>query len=142
MKKSKFVNEFREFISRGNVLDMAIGIIIGIAFGKIVSSLVNDIIMPPLGKLLGNIDFTHLYVTLNGLKYQSLEAAKEAGAPVLAYGNFIQTVVDFIIIALIVFLMVKGMNKIKKKQQAEAAPSAAPPRTDELLEEIRDILKK
>jgi len=115
------LKEFKEFAMRGNVVDMAIGIIIGGAFGKIVSSLVGDVIMPPIGRLLGNIDFTNLFFALNGQAYDSLKAAKDAGAPTVNYGLFINTVIDFVIVAFVIFLLVKQMNRLKKE-----APAAAP----------------
>jgi len=112
--------EFKEFAMRGNVLDMAIGIVIGAAFGKIVSSFVADIIMPPLGMLLGKMDFSQLFVPLNGQHYDTLAAAKEAGAATLNYGIFFNTVLDFLIVAFAIFLLVKAVNTAKRKQ--EAAP--------------------
>ena len=142
-----FIKEFKEFAMKGNVMDMAVGVIIGGAFGKIVSSLVDDIIMPLVGKAVGNVDFTSLFVNLSDdTKYASLADAKEAGASVLAYGQFIQTAVDFLIVAFCIFLMLKGINKLtslKKKQEEEAAPAApAGPTQEELLAEIRDLLKQ
>lgn len=104
--------DFKKFAMRGNVMDMAVGVIIGGAFGKIVTSLVNDIIMPPIGMLMGEADFSSLFISLNGQKYVSLAAAKEAGAPVLAYGNFINVVLDFLILAFVVFIMVRQVNKL------------------------------
>jgi large conductance mechanosensitive channel len=135
------VKEFREFAVKGNAVDLAVGIIIGGAFGKIVSSLVNDVIMPPIGRLLGNVDFTGLFINLSGTAYQSLAEAQKAGAPTLNYGNFIQTVIDFLIVAWAIFLLVKGMNSLRKKE--EAKPAEPPKPTDEvlLLQEIRDSLK-
>jgi large conductance mechanosensitive channel len=135
--------EFKEFAMRGNVVDMAVGIIIGAAFGKIVSSFVNDVIMPPLGLLIGNVNFSELYVSLNGMSYPTLQEAVDAGAPVLKYGAFIQTVFDFVIVAFAIFLAVKAMNKLKRKE--EAAPPPAPPAPSaevQLLTEIRDSLKR
>jgi large conductance mechanosensitive channel len=135
------IKEFREFAVKGNAIDMAVGIIIGGAFGKIVSSLVNDIVMPPLGKLFGQVDFRSLFVTLSGRHYASLDDAQKAGAPVLAYGNFVQTVIDFVIIAFVIFLMVKFMNNLRKKE--ETKPVEPPPTPEDiiLLREIRDSLK-
>lgn len=115
------LKEFREFAMRGNVLDMAIGVIIGGAFGKIVSSLVSDVLMPPLGLLLGRVDFSSLFVNLSGTPQPSLAAAKAAGAPTLNYGVFLQTVFDFIIIAFVIFMLVKQVNRFKKQ------PPAGPP---------------
>ena len=129
------MSEFRDFAMRGNVVDMAVGIVIGGAFGKIVSSFVNDVLMPPLGILLGGVDFTDLVVTLKG-------AVGEVPAVTLNYGTFIQTLVDFIIIAFAIFMVIKAMNTLKKKK--EAAPPAPPKQSAEeiLLTEIRDLLKK
>ncbi|MCK9612390.1 MAG: large-conductance mechanosensitive channel protein MscL [Bacteroidales bacterium] len=135
------VKEFKEFAVKGNMIDMAVGIIIGAAFGKIVSSLVNDIIMPPLGKLLGNVNFTDLYYAMDGVAYESLAKAKEAGAPVFAYGNFIQTVIDFLIIAITIFMIIKGINRMKRKKEEAPAAPPAPTKEETLLTEIRDILK-
>ena len=136
-----FIKEFKEFAVKGNVMDMAVGVIIGGAFGKIVTSLVNDVLMPIVGKLTGGISFTDLFVTLGDGEFKTLAAAQEAGAAVLAYGQFIQNIIDFIIIAFCIFLMIKGMNKLKKKE--EPAPEApAGPTQEELLAEIRDLLKK
>ena len=115
--------EFREFAMRGNVLDMAVGIIIGVAFGAIVRSLVNDIIMPPIGLALGRIDFANLFINLSGGSYASLAAAKEAGAVTINYGMFVNTVINFIIIAFVVFLMVRSMNKLKRKEEEPAEPT-------------------
>jgi large conductance mechanosensitive channel len=115
------LKEFKEFAMRGNVLDMAIGIIIGGAFGKIVSSAVGDVLMPPIGKLMGNLDFSNLYVSLNGEKYATLKAAKDAGAPTINYGLFLNSVIDFVIVAFVIFLLVKQINRLKKE-----APAAAP----------------
>ena len=136
----KLLQEFKQFAVKGNMIDMAIGIIIGGAFGKIVASLVNDVIMPPLGLLLGGVDFTDMKATL---KQASVNELGEAiPAVTLNYGTFIQTAVDFLIIAVVVFMMIKAMNSLKKKE--EAAPSAppAPTRDQVLLTEIRDLLKK
>lgn len=116
--------EFKKFAMRGNVVDMAVGIIIGAAFGKIVSSLVKDVIMPPIGKLMGGVDFSSLFINLGDVAYESLAAAEKAGAPTINYGVFINTVLDFIIVALAIFMVVKGMNSLKKKEQeAPAAPT-------------------
>jgi large conductance mechanosensitive channel len=117
------IKEFKEFAMRGNLLDMAIGIIIGGAFGKIVSSLVSDIVMPPIGKLIGGIDFTNLYINLSGQTFPSLVEAQAAGVPTINYGMFINTVLDFIIVALVIFFVVRAVNKLKK---TEAAPPEAP----------------
>ena len=116
------LKDFKAFVMRGNVVDMAVGIIIGAAFGKIVTSLVNDIIMPPIGLLLGKVDFTNLYVSLTGQPFASLADAKAAGAATLNYGAFINTVIDFIIVALAIFLVVRVINKMKR-EPAPAAPN-------------------
>jgi len=120
------VKEFKEFAMRGNVVDLAVGVIIGGAFGKVVSSVVNDIIMPPVGKLMGNVNFSDLFVNLDSSKgpFASLAAAKAAGAAVMSYGVFINTMIDFIIVAFCIFLLIKGMNSMKKKEAL--APVAAP----------------
>jgi len=120
------LKEFKEFAMRGNVVDMAVGIIIGGAFGKIVSSLVNDVIMPPIGKAMSNVNFGDLFISLDPSKTQgvtSLAQAKAAGAAVIAYGQFINIVIDFIIVAFCIFLLVKAMNKLKKPAPAPAAPT-------------------
>ena len=117
------LKEFKEFAMRGNVVDMAIGIIIGAAFGKIITSLVNDVLMPPIGRLLGNVDFSSLFVSLSGGSYASLDAAKAAGAATINYGIFINTVIDFIIVAFVIFLLVKGMNRLRKQQEAPPVPT-------------------
>ena len=136
-----FISEFKEFAMKGNVMDMAVGVIIGGAFGKIVSSLVNDILMPLIGKITGGVNFVDLFVNLSGGTAKTLAEAKEAGDAVFAYGQFIQNVFDFIIIAFCIFLMIKGMNKLKKEKPAEPEAPAGPTQ-EELLTEIRDLLKK
>jgi large conductance mechanosensitive channel len=129
------LNEFKKFAMRGNVIDLAVGIIIGGAFGKIVSSAVNDIIMPPLGMLLSGVDFKELAYTLK-------EAEEGADAVLLKYGMFLQNVVDFVIVAFVIFLLIKGINRMNtKKEEAPPAP-AVPPADIQLLTEIRDLLKK
>ena len=137
-----FIKEFKEFAMKGNVMDMAVGVIIGGAFGKIVTSLVGDVLMPLISMATGGISFVDLFVNLSDdVKYKTLAEAQEAGASVFAYGQFIQNIIDFIIIALCIFLMIKGMNKMKKKE--EPAPEApAGPTQEELLTEIRDLLAK
>lgn len=136
------VSEFKEFAMRGNVMDMAVGIIIGGAFGKIITSLVNDIIMPVVGKFMGGVDFSNLFINLGDGEFATLEAAKEAGAATLNYGAFIQSALDFIIIAFAIFMMIKMMNNMKKaEEEAEEAP-AEPSEDVLLLREIRDSLKK
>jgi large conductance mechanosensitive channel len=118
------LKEFKEFAMKGNVLDMAIGIIIGAAFGKIVTSFVGDILMPPLGLILGKLDFSNLFLNLSGKDFASLAAAKAAGAPTLNYGIFINTVIDFVIVAFAIFLLVKQVNRFKRQQEpAPAAPT-------------------
>ena len=136
-----FIKEFKEFAMKGNVMDMAVGVIIGGAFGKIVTSLVNDVLMPVISVATGGIDFINLFVNLSDdAKYKTLAEAQEAGASVFAYGLFIQNIIDFIIIAFCIFLMIKAMNKLKKKE--EPAPEAPKgPTQEELLAEIRDLLK-
>lgn len=122
------LKEFKEFAMKGNVLDMAIGIIIGAAFGKIVSSFVSDILMPPLGLVLGKMDFSTLFVNLSSTAYPTLAAAKEAGAPTLNYGLFLNTVIDFLIVAFVVFLLVKQVNRLRKPApEPPAAPTKACP---------------
>lgn len=134
------LKEFKEFAVKGNVVDLAVAVIIGGAFGKIVSSFVNDIVMPPLGVLLGGVDFKDLAVTLR--EAYTTEAGEEMAAVVLSYGNFIQNVVDFVIIAFVIFMAIKAMNSFKKKEAAAPPPPpAAPPKSEVLLEEIRDLLK-
>jgi large conductance mechanosensitive channel len=135
------LKEFREFAMRGNVVDMAVGIIIGAAFGKIVTSLVNDVVMPPLGLIIGNVDFSNLFINLGGVEYQTLAAAEEAGAPILKYGVFLQTVLDFLIVAFVIFFVIRAMNRLKRKEVEEPAASPAPTPEVVLLTEIRDELK-
>ena len=137
------LKEFKAFAMRGNVIDMAVGIIIGAAFGRIVSSFVNDVVMPPIGMLMGNLDFSSLYINLSGESYATLAAAEEAGAPVIKYGLFINNVLDFLIVALAIFFVIRTMNKLKKAEE-EAPPPAPPEPSDEvkLLTEIRDSLKR
>lgn len=137
----KLLNEFKAFAMRGNVLDMAVGVIIGGAFGKIVTSLVNDIFMPLIGLATGGMDFTNLFLSLDGNRYETIAAAKEAGASVFAYGQFIQNIVDFLLVALCVFLVVKAVNRFKKKEEEAPAAPPAPSKEETLLTEIRDILK-
>ncbi len=132
----KWLSEFKKFAMRGNVVDMAVGIIIGAAFGKIVSSLVSDVIMPPIGVLLGGVDFSNLAFTIK-------HASGDTPAVVIAYGKFLQTIIDFIIIAFSIFALVKFMNALKSKAEtaAEAAKPAEPTKEEQLLTEIRDLLK-
>ena len=138
----KIAQEFREFISRGNVIDLAVGVIIGAAFGKIVNSLVSDIIMPPIGALLKGVNFSNLYFAIDGKTYETLAKAKEAGAPVVTYGLFINQIIEFFIIAACVFVVVKIVNQIKRAPAPAPAEPPAPSRSEVLLEEIRDALKK
>jgi len=136
------LKEFKEFAMKGNVLDMAIGVIIGGAFGKIVSSLVSDVLMPPIGLLTGGVDFSSLFLNLSGTPQASLAAAKAAGAPTINYGVFLQATFDFIIVAFVIFLLVKQMNRLKKEAPpAPPAPPAGPTNEEKLLMEIRDALK-
>ena len=118
--------DFKKFAMRGNVMDMAVGVIIGGAFGKIVTSVVNDIVMPPVGMLLGNVDFSNLFISLNGKDYATLEAAKKAGAPVLAYGSFMNTVIDFLILAFIIFMMIRQINKLTPAPAPKPEPRLCP----------------
>ncbi len=135
-----FVGEFKEFLIKGNVMDMAIGFIFGAAFSTVVKSLVNNVIMPPIGLLLGKVDFSQLFVALDGKTYASLKVAEAAGAPVIKYGVFINDVISFIILGFVIFMMIKTVNKLKKDEPKE---EEAPKKSDEviLLEEIRDALK-
>lgn len=128
------MKEFKQFAMRGNVVDMAVGIIIGAAFGKIVSSLVNDIIMPPIGLLLGGVDFSSFMITLK-------QAMGDVPAVTLNYGVFINTVIDFVIVAFAIFMVIKGMNRMKKKEEEAPAAPPAPTKQETLLTEIRDLLK-
>jgi len=143
-----FVKEFKEFAIKGNVVDLAVGVIIGGAFGKIVTSMVNDLIMPPISLLIGDKGFTNFYIPLNAKVREfvtanpnaSLEDAKKAG-PVFAWGNFATEVINFIILAFIIFLMVKAINSMKRKQEEAPKPAPAPSKEEILLGEIRDLLK-
>lgn len=131
--------EFRDFAVRGNVVDLAVGLILGAAFTVIVNSLVNDLIMPPIGLLLGGIDFSDFFITIKGASYPTVAAAKAAGAVTINYGLFINTIIKFVIVAFAVFLLVKQINRLK----VNLAPAAAPvSKTEVLLEEIRDLLKE
>ncbi|WP_027451059.1 large conductance mechanosensitive channel protein MscL [Xylanibacter brevis] len=142
-----FIKEFKEFAMRGNVLDMAVGVIIGGAFGKIVTSMVGDVLMPVISLATGGIDFTNLYINLSDdNKYNTLEEAQKAGASVFAYGQFLQNIIDFLIVAFCIFLLIKAINKLtnlRKKEEAAAAPEPPKgPTQEELLTEIRDLLKQ
>ena len=131
----QILKEFKEFAVKGNVIDMAVGIIIGAAFGKIVSSFVADVVTPPIGMLLGGVDFSNLAITLKA-------AADDAPAVVLSYGKFIQTMVDFTIIAFAIFMAIKAINTLKRKEQEAPAPPTEPTKEEQLLTEIRDLLKE
>ncbi|MEQ1705985.1 MAG: large conductance mechanosensitive channel protein MscL [Rickettsiales bacterium] len=133
------LNEFKQFITRGNVLDLAVGIIIVAAFTGIVNSLVADIIMPPIGEIMGGIDFSNIFISLSGGDYATLKAAKDAGAATINVGVFMNQVINFLIVSFAIFMIVKQANRFRKTQ--DAAP-VAPPRSELLLEEIRDLLKK
>ena len=137
----KMLDEFKKFAMRGNVVDMAVGIIIGASFGKIISSFVADVIMPPIGLLMGKVDFSQLFIDISGGGYATLAAAKEAGAATINYGTFINTVLDFVIVAFAIFMVIRGMNKMKKKEEEKPAEPAKPSAEVELLTEIRDSLK-
>lgn len=131
----KILQEFREFAMRGNVIDLAVGIVIGTAFGSITNSLVKDVIMPPIGFIMGKVDFSQL-------KWNMIEASEGVEAVTINYGLFIQTLVNFVIVAWAMFMIIKVMNKLKRKQDVGAADAPPPPRQEVLLEEIRDLLKK
>ena len=138
------INEFKEFIARGNVMDMAVGIIMGAAFTAIVTSMVGDLLMPFIGVFTAGIDFADLYVSLDGESYANLAAAEAAGAAIVKYGAFINAVINFLIVAFVVFMLIKGVNNLKRKQE-EAPPEdkpAPPPADIALLTEIRDLLAK
>ena len=135
------IQEFKEFAIKGNMMDLAIGVIIGGAFGKIVGSAVDDVLMPIVGLLTGGIDFTQKFITLDGNSYETLGAAKTAGAAVITYGNLVQAIINFVIIAFFIFVVLRAAEKAKKKE--EVAPAApAGPTQEELLTQIRDLLKK
>lgn len=133
------LKEFRDFAMRGSVLDMAIGVIVGGAFGKIVSSLVSDVLMPPIGLMMGKVDFSSLFINLSGTPQPSLTAAKAAGAPTINYGVFLQATFDFIIIAFVIFMLVKQVNRFKV--ETPPGPPAGPTNEEKLLMEIRDALR-
>jgi large conductance mechanosensitive channel len=139
----KMIEEFKEFINKGSVVDLAVGVIMGAAFGKIVSSFVEDVIMPPIGKVAGNLDFSNLYLPLSdkitaGL---ALAEAKKLG-PVIAYGSFLTITINFIIVAFCIFMVVKAVNRMKRKEEAKPMPAAEVPADVKLLTEIRDLLQK
>jgi large conductance mechanosensitive channel len=133
------LKEFKEFITKGNVIDLAVGVIIGAAFGKIVTSLVDDIIMPPIGKLLGNVDFSNLFINLSSGAYKTVAEAKAAGAATINYGVFLNTVIQFLIVAFVIFLAIRAINRLRRTKAPEA--EAAPSQQEVLLTEIRDLLK-
>ena len=137
-----FIQEFKQFAMRGNVVDLAVGVVIGAAFGKIVDSLVKDVIMPPLGAMLGGVDFKQLYIDLSGQAYATLAEAEKAGAPLIKYGAFIQSIVDFTLIAFAIFVAVKAINRLKREEAAAPAEAPATPEDVLLLREIRDALKR
>ena len=141
-REKNMLKEFKEFAMRGNVVDMAVGIVIGAAFGKIVSSVVNDIIMPPIGMLLGSVDFSNLFLDLSRSGHATLALAEEAGAPLIKYGIFINTVLDFVIVAVAIFMVIKGMNSLKKKEEEAPAEPPKPSPEVTLLTEIRDSLRQ
>ncbi len=133
------LNEFKNFIARGNVFDMAVGIIIGAAFTTIVNSMVGDLIMPIIGVITSGVDFSNLFIALDGNEYANIKAAQDAGAAVVSYGVFINAVINFLIVSFVIFMLVKQVNRLKK---AEAAAPSEPPADVKLLSEIRDLLKK
>lgn len=140
-KGKTVLKEFKEFAMRGNVMDMAVGIIIGASFGKIVTSLVNDIIMPPIGLLMGKVDFSQLFIDISGGDHATLKAAEAVSAATIKYGAFIQTVLDFTIVAFAIFMVIKGMNTLRKKEEAKPPEPAKQSAEVALLTEIRDALK-
>lgn len=137
----KLLDEFKQFIARGNVFDMAVGIIIGAAFTTIVNSLVGDILMPIIGTLTSGVDFSEKFIALDGGTYANLKAAKDAGVSVISYGVFINAVINFVIVAFVIFMLMKQVNKLKRQAEAAPAAPAAPPEDVLLLREIRDALK-
>jgi large conductance mechanosensitive channel len=136
------LKEFREFIMRGNVFELAVAVIMGAAFNPIIKSLVDDIIMPPIGLLLGDTDFANLFIVLQGGSFDTLAAAQEAGAVTINYGLFINNVIYFLIVAFVIFLMVRQVNRMKKKEEEAPAAPPAPSEEEKLLAEIRDLLKE
>jgi large conductance mechanosensitive channel len=133
--------EFRQFIARGSVVDLAVGVIIGAAFTSVVNSLVKDIIMPPIGKLTGGIDFSNLFFVLGSGSYASLADAQKAGAATINYGLFINTVISFLIVAFVIFILVKQVNRVYRQEEEAPAAPPAPTKSEALLEEIRDLLR-
>ena len=136
------LQEFKEFALRGNMVDMAVGIIIGAAFSTIVRSLVDDIVMPPLGVLTGGVDFTNMFISLDGESYASLAQAKEAGAPTINFGVFVNNVISFAIVAFVLFMVIKAMNRLRRTQEEEPSKEPPPSREVQLLQDIRDALVK
>ena len=136
------LKDFKDFAMRGNVVDMAVGIVIGGAFGKIISSFVSDILMPPIGLMMGGVDFSNLFINLGEGEYATLAEAKEAGAATINYGAWTNTVIDFVIVAFAIFMVVKQMNRMKKEEAEEPAPPPTPSNEELLLTEIRDVLKQ
>ena len=136
------LKEFKDFAMRGNVVDLAVGFILGGAFSTIVSSLVKDVIMPPVGLMMGGVDFAGLFYSLDGQAYESLAAAQEVGAATINYGLFINNVISFIVVGLALFFLIKGMNSMKKKEEATPAAPPKPSNEEVLLAEIRDLLAK
>ncbi len=134
------LKEFKEFAMKGSVMDLAIGVIIGAAFGKIVTSLVEDILMPPLGLLMGKVDFSSLFIQLSGEAVTSLAEAKKAGVPIIAYGNFLNQVVNFLLVAFAIFIVVKQVNRFRREEPAPAEPELST--QEKLLTEIRDLMKQ
>ncbi|MBX7244977.1 MAG: large conductance mechanosensitive channel protein MscL [Candidatus Sumerlaeaceae bacterium] len=135
------VQEFKEFAVKGNVVDLAVGVVIGAAFGKIVTSLVEDVIMPPIGLVLGKVDFSNLFINLSGKEYASLADAKKAGAATLNYGLFLNNVIGFVIVAFAIFIVVKAINRLRRAEAAKPAEPAKPSAQEVLLTEIRDAIK-
>ena len=135
------VQEFKEFILRGNAMDMAVGIILGAAFSTVVGSLVQDVIMPPIGFLMGGVDFSSLFFSLTGEDYPNLQAAKDAGAPVIGIGTFLNAVINLLVVGFAVFMLVKAVNKLNRAKEEEPAPEE-PAADVQLLTEIRDLLKR
>ena len=136
------LKEFKEFAIKGNVVDMGIGIVIGAAFTSIVKSFVADIINPIIGVITGGVDFSNLFINLGGGEYASLTAAQEAGAPTINYGLFINAIISFVIVAWVMFMVIKGVNQMKRAEEAAPAAPLEPPKSEVLLEEIRDLLAK
>jgi large conductance mechanosensitive channel len=134
------LREFKEFIVKGNVLDLAVGVIIGAAFGKIIASFTSDILMPPIGLLMGKVDFANLFLNLSSRPAETLAAAKAAGIPTVSYGLFFNTIIDFLLVCFVIFVIVKQANRMKK--EAPAPAPAGPTKDQELLTEIRDLLRK